>query len=419
MAGNSHLNHPPADLALEDSDLEPDAPEQPEDSTQSEGSADSTQSADSEVAVTPDSPSHTSVSTAQDITVTRRLHYTTWSGFPVGGAVSSRKEDGGAPEGQVMGAEKSVLVIGPPRCGKTTAMVIPAVLVAPGGAVVTSTKDDVLRATLPWRSWIGCCYVFDPAGAVQIPSGAYQLRWSPVIGCEDFDHAVSMSGYLASAARPGVTSSPDTVHWVERAQALLAPLLHAAALSGLGINALCRWVWGHDVREPEAILSAAGATMPKTILSSIWRTEERERSGIFSTASGILSAYRSPRALEAASKPNFDPNSFVAGYDTVYVCSPSDAQHQTAPLIVALLEQIRSAVYARNRLHPDAAPVVFVLDEVANIAPLLSLPGCLHGHSIPRHPTMPGMPPWCHSRRYGEIYARIGTFPTTEGNLCA
>ena len=115
--------------------------------------------------------------------------------------------------------------------------------------------------------------------------------------------------------------------------------------------------------------------MPKAILSSIWRTEERERSGIFSTASGILSTYRSPKALESASTPNFDPDSFAGSYDTVYVCSPSDAQHQTAPLIVALLEQIRSAVYQRRRLHPDAAPVVFVLDEVAGIAPLPSLPG--------------------------------------------
>ena len=39
--------------------------------------------------------------------------------------------------------------------------------------------------------------------------------------------------------------------------------------------------------------------------------------------------------------------------------------------MVALLEQIRTAVYARP---PNAAPVVFALDEVASIAPLPSLP---------------------------------------------
>ena len=46
----------------------------------------------------------------------------------------------------------------------------------------------------------------------------------------------------------------------------------------------------------------------------------------------------------------------------------------SAPLVVALLEQIRAAVYARRAMHPDAAPVVFTLDEAANIAPLPHFP---------------------------------------------
>jgi DNA-binding SARP family transcriptional activator len=42
--------------------------------------------------------------------------------------------------------------------------------------------------------------------------------------------------------------------------------------------------------------------------------------------------------------------------------------------VVALLEQIRAACYLRRRRFPDSAPTLFVLDEVANIAPLPTLP---------------------------------------------
>ena len=44
-------------------------------------------------------------------------------------------------------AQQSVLVLGPPRSGKTSALLIPNVLSAHGAVVTTSTKPDVLDAT--------------------------------------------------------------------------------------------------------------------------------------------------------------------------------------------------------------------------------------------------------------------------------
>jgi type IV secretory pathway TraG/TraD family ATPase VirD4 len=106
-------------------------------------------------------------------------------------------------------------------------------------------------------------------------------------------------------------------------------------------------------------------------LTGIAATDERERSGIFSTAAGLLSAYRSEAVLAAADQPNFDPKNFAQSSDTLYICVPAQEQDRLAPLVVALLEQIRAAVLARPAY---AAPVLFALDEVANIAPLHSLP---------------------------------------------
>ena len=268
------------------------------------------------------------------------------------------------------GPESSVLVVGPPRSGKTSSVVIPNVLDAPAAVVSTSTKADVLEVTAFRRHVLGNCFVFDPSGATTVPAGTYALRWSPVVGCDSFEAAVAMAHALGAAARPG-SSLSESAHWVERAESLLAPLLFAANLGGRDMATVCRWVLGRNLREPLGALEDSGHEMAQVVLRGVLETEDRERSGIFSTASGLLGAYRSEAALATTENPNFDPARFARSTDTLYICAPAHAQAQLAPLVVALLEQIRSAVYARPR---DAAPVLFALDEVASIAPLPSLP---------------------------------------------
>jgi type IV secretion system protein VirD4 len=176
--------------------------------------------------------------------------------------------------------------------------------------VSTSTKPDVLEATA-YRRWsVGNCYVFDPTGTMTIPSGTYPLRWSPVVGADTFEKAVAMARALASAARPRAAFS-ESAHWVERAEGLLAPLLFTANRAGRDMTSVCRWVLSRDAREPLAVLEGSGHEMAHVILGGVLATEERERSGIFSTAAGLLSAYRSDAALATTKEPNFDPVAFA------------------------------------------------------------------------------------------------------------
>ena len=97
------------------------------------------------------------------------------------------------------GPEGSMLILGPPRSGKTSSLVIPSVLDAPAAVVSTSTKPDVLDATVLRRSARGRCFVFDPSATVTLPQSAYPLRWSPLVGCEDFETAVAMAHALADS----------------------------------------------------------------------------------------------------------------------------------------------------------------------------------------------------------------------------
>ncbi len=128
--------------------------------------------------------------------------------------------------------EHGVLVLGPPRSGKTSSIVVPNVLAADGPVVVASTKRDVLDATGAARALNGAVAVFDPSGTVELPWWAERVGWSPVASARTWDRAVLIADAMVGASRGAGANRGDQAHWNERAGALLAPLLHAAALEG-------------------------------------------------------------------------------------------------------------------------------------------------------------------------------------------
>jgi type IV secretory pathway TraG/TraD family ATPase VirD4 len=273
------------------------------------------------------------------------------------------------------GPQQALLVLGPPRSGKTSALVVPNVLAAPGPLIVTSTKPDVLRATLASRSELGRCWLLDPSGTIEPPPGANVLRWSPVAAAHSWEEALVTARVMTASAKPHGMYG-ESAHWTERSEALLAPLLHAAAVTGASMRQVLAWALRHDLRTPGALLDQAGARtgVALDVLAGIAATDERERSGIFSTAAGTLAAYRSERALDLAELPNFDASSFPVSTDTVYVCAPARYQALMAPIVVSFLEQVRAMTYGAAAQGSLRLPVTLALDEVANIAPLPDLP---------------------------------------------
>lgn len=281
--------------------------------------------------------------------------------------------------------QQAALVLGPPRSGKTSTIVIPNVLAAPGAVLATSTKPDVLAATVEGRTRLGRCWLLDPTGTVSVPEGVTAIRWSPLQACRRWDEALVSVHAMVGARRPSWRSG-DGAHWTERAEAMLAPLLHAAALGGGDMEQVVRWVLRQDLEGPHAELSAHGATLAADVLTGLAATDSRELSGIWSTAAGVLAAYRSEAALATARAPNFDPRALPASSDTVYVCAPARQQAFAAPIVVAFIEQLRAGAFAlaAARTAPTtstlpagsgaAPPVVLALDELANIAPLPDLP---------------------------------------------
>jgi type IV secretion system protein VirD4 len=135
------------------------------------------------------------------------------------------------------------------------------------------------------------------------------------------------------------------------------------------------WVMRHELDEAGIVLEKPAASrLAFSSLLGILNTEERERASIFSATADALVAYNSETALDAAKYPNFDPAEFVAGKDTVYVHAPAEEQAAAAPIVCGLLSDIRRATYLAHRQSALHDPVLFALDEAANIAPLEELP---------------------------------------------
>jgi len=276
-------------------------------------------------------------------------------------------------------------VLGPPRSGKTSGIVVPNVLAASGSVVAASTKPDVLAATVSTRRAIGPCMLFDPSGSTRAPSGVEVVGWSPLASAHEWDAAVLTAEAMVGAARPGGDRG-ESAHWSERAAALLACVTHAAALDGASLDEVVSCVNRRDSDRFTTILTRNDADLALDLLTGIRATDAREQSGIWSTLSGVLAAYRTSTALDSARARGVDAAALLDSNATLYVACSAEHQRHAAPVVAGLVRDVRSAAYARaargatapaatavGRASPSA-PVLLVLDELAGIAPLHDLP---------------------------------------------
>ena len=287
--------------------------------------------------------------------------------------------------------ENALLVLGPPREGKTTSLVIPMVMACPGPVVTTSTKLDVFRATAMARSFRGRVWVYDPMGSEPIPAGATELRWTPIAGAEYWDEALKRALIMVETAKPSEGVSHSTF-WEQSAAMFLAALLHLAAVEGVTMRQVNQWLALRDIpsliekaeaRIEDGVITSSkisvDATQALLSMAATMESAHEEATGVLTTVETVLGAYRFEAAQRSCEPPTrredlFDPERFVRSSDTIYVTARSRDQRQIAPLVVGLLDSIVEATFAAQRRGLVTHPVNFVLDEAANIAPIPTLP---------------------------------------------
>ncbi len=265
---------------------------------------------------------------------------------------------------------QSLLVAGPTQSGKTSGLAIPAILEWEGPVVATSVKTDLVRQTARSREARGRVLIYDPSG---VTDGA-RVGWSPLAEASDWAGARRVAAGLSTVQREGGIPE-DATFWVALAEKMLGPLLLAAATSGRSMADVVRWIDTGEVTEVLDALERAGATDALLAAQASFSREERQLSSVYATAETLVAAFADP--VVAASTASHDicaARLFDGGASTVFLVAPSHEQTRFRPLFVAVLRSILEAAITKSArggsLDP---PLLLVLDEAANIAPLADL----------------------------------------------
>jgi len=254
------------------------------------------------------------------------------------------------------------------------------VLAAPGPALVSSTKPDIVELTWTARSQLGPCRVVDPLG---VTAGLPALRWSPLAGCGDPTRAETLArAFVAGSASGTGADSGASAFYREQAAAVLACLLHAAALAGVDLTTWLRWCGDPTDRAPRTILAEHPGAGPGMLdkLSSATTGDSRTVGNIRGTVATALawSTVPAARATLAASPDEVDRiEDLLDASGTIYLLGKDDPTSPVVPLLTAIAEDVldRAERHAltrpAGRLDP---PLVAALDEAPLTAPIPSLP---------------------------------------------
>ena len=270
--------------------------------------------------------------------------------------------------------DEHVVVTSPPRGGKT-GWLARVILRYPGPVVSTTTKHDVFALTSGIRARKGPVHVFNPQGIGDVPS---TFRWNPVDGCDDPATAIRRADAFAqSVSQHGVE---DASFWASKASDYLRAYFHAAALAGLDLLAVARWVSGTDGTDAENVLTAAG-----TATGWQWASQLAELRGqanktaqtIRMTMSRALAFLADP-ALAAAVQPaqgaGFDIARFLTEVATLYLIAETRGEDSpVAPLFACLATEIHYAAALTGSRMPGSRldpALLLALDEVTQICPV-------------------------------------------------
>ena len=271
----------------------------------------------------------------------------------------------------------SVIVFGPTQSGKTSGFAVPALLAWRGPVVAASVKTDLLDRTVGHRRARGEVLCFDPSGSTGVPSAS----WSPLASSRTWPAARRSASALTEVAKSSVGAMSDGDFWYATAARMLAPLLFAASFGGLAMADVIRWVDTREESEILELLTATGVPEAQHAARSTFGKEDRQRSSIYTTVETILEPFAeladcgAVTGTGAAVPPTVDPARLVRGENTLFLCAPAHDQRRLTPLFVSVVRQLFEHVYDQVSLtgRPLDPPLLVVLDEAANIAPLADL----------------------------------------------
>jgi type IV secretion system protein VirD4 len=242
----------------------------------------------------------------------------------------------------------SLLIVGPTQVGKTSSLVIPALLRWNDALVVTSVKNDVITTTRDWRTTLGDVQVLEPGR----DDG---LTWNPLEGVRTFRHALRVARDLTSSS----SERDDTAFWNSLATKVVGSMLMLAFQRSRSVFDVARTI---EKRDFDPWLDVVGHTEAGDVLEDFLAHEHRTVDGVLTTAETMLMPWRFRQPLA-------NVRSVLDGPNTLYLCSPRGEQRHYEPLFRGALRMVLEEQQRRVELRTQRR-LLLVLDEAATVASL-------------------------------------------------
>jgi type IV secretion system protein VirD4 len=281
--------------------------------------------------------------------------------------------------------DRTAGVIGPQGSGKTLDLLIPALLSAPGAALVTLTKVDDLLLSFPVRCRDGRpCLVLDPFG---LAPGLPELVWDPIAGCVDpmvaERRAKAFTAGTIKAALGGGYGDDAARFYAAEAAKVIQAFFHAAALTGRSLDDVLRWVANPtSAGEPTEILLQHPHAAPYWLglLHGALQGDDRTAGNTITTVQQAMSLFFQEqirrRCVPSPGRPATDIADVVRRGGTIYLLGREDPYASASPLMTAIAEHVLDTALGLantstwGRLCP---PLLACLDELPSTAPLPTL----------------------------------------------
>jgi len=255
----------------------------------------------------------------------------------------------GMPVGPLARLERghSLLVVGPTQAGKTSSLVVPAVLAWTGPVVITSVKNDVVAVTETWRRTLGHVQRLEPGR----DDG---LTWDPLEGIGSLRQALRVAQSLTRDS-----GRAESEFWNVLAVKLLAGLFVAAQRRRLTIFDVATVV---ESRRWSEWIDYGAQSAHEVMLRSFLEYDAKTLDGVVTTAETMLLAWR-------FRQPTAHISHVLDGANTLYLCSARGEHAAYEPLFRGALRGVLEEQQVRYD-EGRARSLLLVLDEAATVASL-------------------------------------------------
>ncbi|GGO85308.1 conjugal transfer protein TraG [Nocardioides phosphati] len=311
-----------------------------------------------------------------------KLRFDPWDvGWRIGDAHEPRGGELWVPWDRTAG------VIGPQGSGKTLDLLTPALLGAPGAALVTLTKVEDLLLSLTERSRDDRpCVVLDPFGLAE--GVVDELIWDPIAGCVDPKvaerRAKAFTAGTVKGAITGGTGDDAARFYAAESAKVLQGYFHAAALTGRTLEDVLQWVANPSAAsQPMEILRRHPHAEPfwHGLLHGALNGDDRTAGNTVTTVQQAVSLFFQAdirrRCIPSPGRPATDLADVIRRRGTIYLLGREDPYASASPLMTAVAEHVLDTGLLLANSSPWGGrlcpPLVSVLDELPSTAPLPTL----------------------------------------------